>query len=200
MRYRYGELKQQLELKQSEAQHSEDKLKQSTHGQQLEEIEQLQQSIGTLAPQSLREFVVRLDGCAFKHKYLLRGASICTCVLRIMQEYTSKSCNCACIAHRHHYTQEDCFVSVDSEELLAQAREVKATAQRKVKALEDKLKNAQAVRERELKEAEQGVTRAKKTLDNSKKQTKAKEQVRAQLFADSLMRHFRACYRQALAC
>ena len=117
-----------------------------------------------------------------------------------MQEYTSKSCNCACIAHRHHYTQEDCFVSVDSEELLAQAREVKATAQRKVKALEDKLKNAQAVRERELKEAEQGVTRAKKTLDNSKKQTKAKEQVRAQLFADSLMRHFRACYRQALAC
>ena len=116
-------------------------------------------------------------------------------------EYTSKSCNCACIAHGHDYTQEDCFVSVDSEELLAQAREVKVAAQKKVKALEDKLKNAQAVRERELKEAEQGVTRAKKTLDNSKKQTKAKEQVRrAQLAADanSVTRHLCARYQQFL--
>ena len=45
--YRYAELKQQLELKQSEAQLREEKLKQSTHGQQLDEIQQLQQSIGT---------------------------------------------------------------------------------------------------------------------------------------------------------
>ena len=73
MGYRYGELKQQLELKQSEAQHSEDKLKQSTHGQQLEEIEQLQQSIGTLAPQSMPEFVMRFNGCTFEHKYLGGG-------------------------------------------------------------------------------------------------------------------------------
>ena len=44
--YRWRELKQNFDLKQQESQLLEDKLRQSTHGQQLEEINELQQSIG----------------------------------------------------------------------------------------------------------------------------------------------------------
>ena len=43
---RWMELKKQLDLKQSEAKLLEDKLRQSSHGQQLEEIDALQQAIG----------------------------------------------------------------------------------------------------------------------------------------------------------
>lgn len=43
---RYNELKRQFDLKQSEAELLEGKLKQSSHGQQLDDIETLQKSIG----------------------------------------------------------------------------------------------------------------------------------------------------------
>ena len=112
---RYDELKQRLELKQSEAQLIEEKLAQSTHGQQLQDVTDLQASI------------------------------------------------------------------TDSEELLAQARQTRVAATKRARDLEDKMKNAKAYRERELKEADAAITKAKKTLDESKKKTKAKEQVRARV-------------------
>ena len=49
---------------------------------------------------------------------------------------------------------------------------------KKAKDLEDKIKNAKAVRERELKEAEKGVTAAKKKMEESNKKMKEKYQVK----------------------
>ena len=69
--------------------------------------------------------------------------------------------------------------AVDSEEILAQAREVKVNATKKVKRLQELIDNAQAVRERELRDAEQAVTRAKKKLDDSKKLSSTRQQVRS---------------------
>ena len=65
----------------------------------------------------------------------------------------------------------------DSEKIVHEAKETRTKAVKKVKDLEDKIKNAKAIRERELKEAEQSVAKAKKALDESKKKTKEKEQV-----------------------
>lgn len=48
---------------------------------------------------------------------------------------------------------------------------------KKAKDLEDKIKNAKAVRERELKEAESGVTKAKKKMEESSRKMKGKYQV-----------------------
>ena len=108
---KFDELSQRLELKQREAQLIEERLAQSTHGQQLQDITELQDSIK------------------------------------------------------------------DSEEIVTRARETKTNATKRARALEDKKKNAKAVREREQKEADAAVTSAKKSLDESKKKTKAKEQV-----------------------
>ena len=60
---------------------------------------------------------------------------------------------------------------------MAQATERQAAATKKVHDLEDKIKNAKAYRERELKTAEQEVSKAKAKTDKTSKVTKEKEQV-----------------------
>ena len=69
------------------------------------------------------------------------------------------------------------FVLVDSETILKEAQTKKEAATKKVADLEYKLKNAKALREKELKDAEDAMKKAKKTADQSNKVTKEKEQV-----------------------
>ena len=55
--------------------------------------------------------------------------------------------------------------------------EIKSKNTAKVKELENKMKNAKQLREKELKDAEQGVTKAKKKMEESSKTMKQKHQV-----------------------
>ena len=57
----------------------------------------------------------------------------------------------------------------------------------KVKDLENKIKNAKALREKELKDAEDSVTKAKKKMEESSKKMKGKYQVPTTLHRRSYM-------------
>ena len=63
---------------------------------------------------------------------------------------------------------------------------------KKAKDLEDKIKNAKAVREKELKEAEDQVTKAKKKMEESSRKMKEKYQVMKQRNVQSIL-HQQLC-------
>ena len=67
----------------------------------------------------------------------------------------------------------------EQKTILAEAKTVQEKATKKAKDLEEKMKNASAVRERELKEAEKEITTVKKRMEASSK--KAREMI--QVFA-----------------
>lgn len=67
--------------------------------------------------------------------------------------------------------------SADCEETLKKTEENKKNAEDKYKVLENKTKNAGAVREKELKNAQQNLDGAKKEADTSSKKMKEKQQV-----------------------
>ena len=70
-----------------------------------------------------------------------------------------------------------CVIAEDQEETLAKAKEGKEKATASVKDLQYKVKNSKALREKELKEAENATSKAKKTMENSQKKMKQKQQV-----------------------
>lgn len=63
--------------------------------------------------------------------------------------------------------------------MVSTAKESKVKASASVADLQDKMKNAKALREKELKEAENATAKAKKALENSQKKMKEKQQVSA---------------------
>lgn len=63
---------------------------------------------------------------------------------------------------------------------MKKAEETQKKMSKKAKDLEDKIKNAKAVREKELKEAEDQVTKAKKKMEESSRKMKEKYQVMKQ--------------------
>lgn len=65
----------------------------------------------------------------------------------------------------------------DSEETLRVTKEVQKKAQEKYKVLENKMKNAEAEREKELKAAQQKLNTAKSKADAFNKKLKQKQQV-----------------------
>jgi DNA-binding protein H-NS len=65
----------------------------------------------------------------------------------------------------------------EQDSILKRAAETKKKSVMRVAELEDKVKNAGAVRERELKQAEHEVDEAKSKYDQSIKNTKDKEKV-----------------------
>lgn len=62
--------------------------------------------------------------------------------------------------------------------ILAEAKTVQEKATKKAKDLEEKMKNASAVRERELKEAQKEITASKKKMEASSKKAREMVQVR----------------------
>jgi hypothetical protein len=68
--------------------------------------------------------------------------------------------------------------TVDQEQLLKESEERKQKSVALAKELEDKLKNAKALRAQELKQAEKDVNNCKKTMADSKKKLGEKKQVR----------------------
>ena len=69
------------------------------------------------------------------------------------------------------------FYTDECVNVLAEAKKEEAHASDRVKELEYKIKNAKAIREKELKQAEQEVKQAKKKIEESQKKAKEKEQV-----------------------
>ena len=67
--------------------------------------------------------------------------------------------------------------SEDQKSVLKETEEKSRVAQEKIAELEDKMKNAKAYREKEMKNAEQQLKEAKTKLDASRKAAKEKEQV-----------------------
>lgn len=65
----------------------------------------------------------------------------------------------------------------DSEETLRITKEVQKRAEEKYKVLENKMKNAEAEREKELKAAQQKLNTAKAKADAFNKKLKQKQQV-----------------------
>ncbi|KAL4236668.1 Structural maintenance of chromosomes protein 2 [Mactra antiquata] len=65
---------------------------------------------------------------------------------------------------------------VQYEETALKTDEIKKKNSQKVKDLENKIKNGKQLREKELKDAEQGVTQAKKKMEDSSKKMKQKYQ------------------------
>ena len=70
------------------------------------------------------------------------------------------------------------LISVEQEEVLSKAQEVQKSASEKVKDLDYKVKHAKELREKELKEAEAAVGKAKKKAEDSLKKMKEMKQVR----------------------
>lgn len=68
--------------------------------------------------------------------------------------------------------------SEESEETLRVTKDVQKRAEEKYKVLENKMKNAEAEREKELKEAQQKLSAAKAKADAFNKKLKQKQQVR----------------------
>lgn len=66
----------------------------------------------------------------------------------------------------------------DSEETLRVTKEVQKRAEEKYTVLENKMKNAEAEREKELKVAQQKLSAAKTKADTFNKKLKQKQQVR----------------------
>lgn len=66
----------------------------------------------------------------------------------------------------------------DSEETLRITKDVQKRAEEKYKVLENKMKNAEAEREKELKAAQQKLNAAKAKADTFNKKLKQKQQVR----------------------
>lgn len=66
----------------------------------------------------------------------------------------------------------------DSEETLRITKDVQKRAEEKYKVLENKMKNAEAEREKELKAAQQKLNAAKAKADAFNKKLKQKQQVR----------------------
>lgn len=66
----------------------------------------------------------------------------------------------------------------ESEETLRVTKEVQKRAEEKYKVLENKMKNAEAEREKELKAAQQKLNTAKGKADAFNKKLKEKQQVR----------------------
>ncbi|XP_041357437.1 structural maintenance of chromosomes protein 2-like [Gigantopelta aegis] len=64
----------------------------------------------------------------------------------------------------------------EQTDISKKAEETQRTSAKKVKDLEDKIKNAKSVREKELKEAENALNEIKKKLEDSSKKTKEKLQ------------------------
>ena len=71
-----------------------------------------------------------------------------------------------------------------------ECEERKKAASKKVKDLQDKLKDAKATRERELKAAEAEVKKAKDKMDKSSKQMKGQEQVSFQNIMPSRQKRY----------
>ncbi len=69
------------------------------------------------------------------------------------------------------------LLSEGLENTLKEAKATKEKATQKAKDLEYKLKNAKALREQELKQAEADVAKARKEMEASKKKMKEKKQV-----------------------
>ncbi|KAK3089416.1 hypothetical protein FSP39_003470 [Pinctada imbricata] len=85
------------------------------------------------------------------------------------------------LEHSSHHQQleeiQTLQTSIDEQqEILKSAEEVKKKMSKKAKDLEDKIKNAKAVREKELQEAEKAVKAAKKKMEESNKKMKEKYQ------------------------
>ena len=60
---------------------------------------------------------------------------------------------------------------------IVESKEIQTTSKRKIRDIEDKLKDAKGYRERELKEAMEAVKEAKKKSEQSQKKWKTREQV-----------------------
>lgn len=77
------------------------------------------------------------------------------------------------------FLYSDCFVAIseDSEGTLCLTKEVHKRAEEKYKVLENKMKNAEAEREKELKAAQQKLNAAKTKADVFNKKLKQKQQV-----------------------
>lgn len=73
----------------------------------------------------------------------------------------------------------NCFVAIseDSEGILRLTKEVHKRAEEKYKVLENKMKNAEVEREKELKTAQQNLNVAKTKADVFNKKLKQKQQV-----------------------
>lgn len=75
------------------------------------------------------------------------------------------------------------ILAEEQKSILAEAKTVQEKAMKKAKDLEEKMTNASAVRERELKEAEKEITAAKKKMEASSKKARETVQVRTQSIA-----------------
>lgn len=82
--------------------------------------------------------------------------------------------SCWKISHRHIYLLYD---AEESEETLKNTKEIQKKAEEKYEVLENKMKNAEAERERELKDAQKKLDCAKTKADASTKKMKEKQQV-----------------------
>lgn len=71
----------------------------------------------------------------------------------------------------------------ESEETLRVTKEVQKRAEEKYTVLEDKMKNAEAEREKELKAAQQKLNAAKANADAFNKKLKQRQQVRSRPFS-----------------
>ena len=78
---------------------------------------------------------------------------------------------------RFSHDQAYIIISVEYQEVQKRTAELQTKSAAKVKDLENKIKNAKAIREKELKDAEDGVNKAKKKMAESSKKMKEKYQV-----------------------
>lgn len=75
----------------------------------------------------------------------------------------------------------------ESEETLRVTKEVKKKAEEKYKVLENKMKNAEAEREKELKAAQEKLNTAKAKADAFNKKLKQKQQVKPPISCSSVI-------------
>ena len=150
---RYRQLKQQYELKVEEEQILQAKLQQSSFHQQQEELERLRKAIGQNTIQNNQ--IAQIENCSENPSNLLLSfANLAVCDLFAQPE--------------------------ESEETLRVTKDVQKRAEEKYKVLENKMKNAEAEREKELKAAQQKLNAAKAKADAFNKKLKQKQQVHQQ--------------------
>ena len=69
------------------------------------------------------------------------------------------------------------MIAEEQDQMIGDAKTKQKETTERTKNLEEKIKDASAVRERELKTAEQEVTKSKKKAEETNKQMKQKQQV-----------------------